>query len=247
MASGFNSMKSRSRCRKCLHCKTLFIPDYRNRERQQYCSAPVCRKVSKQVRQQRWLRHPKNQQYFRDAENVKRVQAWRRDHPGYWKRPPKPGASTLQDACPPQNVVPQGTETTQPPLSDPPLQDACGPLQEVCRVEWPLLVGLIAQFTDCTLQDDIAHYARALVAKGRDILDQPSRPVPAQPNPYVNTQTNPAPGTGSAKCRRSLAGSITDWSGRTSCAGPSRPLGLSTWCSSPWPMPKASVTTPRPP
>ena len=39
----------------------------------------------------------------------------------------------------------------------------------------PLLVGLIAQFTDTALQEDIVAYARRLIARRRDILDRPSR------------------------------------------------------------------------
>ena len=30
-----------------LHCKLLFVPDYRNRERQKYCSTPACQAASK--------------------------------------------------------------------------------------------------------------------------------------------------------------------------------------------------------
>ena len=78
----------RVRC-KCLHCKKLFVPDYRNRERQGYCTTPECRKAGKRASQQRWLSKPENSDYFRDAQNVKRVQDWRKEHPGYWKRHPR--------------------------------------------------------------------------------------------------------------------------------------------------------------
>ena len=55
------------------------------------------------------------------------------------------------------------------------LPEACPcTLQDVCRVQTPLLVGLISNFTDCTLQEDIVVFARRLIAKGQDILDQPS-------------------------------------------------------------------------
>ena len=53
-------MKSEARRCKCLHCKMLFVPDYRNRGRQKYCSAPECQKASKRARQQRWLSKPGN-------------------------------------------------------------------------------------------------------------------------------------------------------------------------------------------
>jgi len=38
-----------------------------------------------------------------------------------------------------------------------------------------LLVGPIAQFTDTAPQEGIVTYARRLIARGRDILDQPSK------------------------------------------------------------------------
>ena len=76
-----------ARC-KCLHCKKIFVPDYRNRERQKYCSTPECQAASKQASQQQWLSKPGNRDYFRGPENVQRVQEWRAEHPGYWKRQP---------------------------------------------------------------------------------------------------------------------------------------------------------------
>ena len=159
---------SRLRC-KCLHCKTFFVPDYRNRGRQKYCSLAECQTVSKQSSQQRWLAKPENQDYFRGPENVARVQQWRAEHPGYWKRqPPKPRRA-LQETCSEQNIEQQPLAQKQPPQASPPA------LQELCEVKTPLLVGLIAQFSDAALQEDIVAYARRLIAKGQDILDQPSR------------------------------------------------------------------------
>ena len=173
-------------CR-CLHCNRLFVSDYRNRGRQQYCSAPACRKASKRARQQRWLSKPENRDYFRDAENVQRVQVWRREHPGYWKRHSRPATRTLQDACSTQATVIK-------PVAPPPLPDTClRTLQDACQAQVPLLVGLVSKFTDCTLQDDIVIQVRGLIAKGQDILDQPSRRVPKQ-NIVYDAQKDPAPG-----------------------------------------------------
>ena len=98
-------MKPETRRYKCLHCKKLFVPDYRNRERQGYCATPECRKAGKRARQQRWLSKPENSDYFRDAQNVERVQDWRKEHPGYWKRHPRKTAGTLQDACSAQPIA----------------------------------------------------------------------------------------------------------------------------------------------
>jgi hypothetical protein len=46
----------------------------------------------------------------------------------------------------------------------------CAALQDICSLQPVLLVGLIANITGSTLQDDIAHTARRLVVSGRDIL-----------------------------------------------------------------------------
>ena len=61
-----------SRC-KCLHCKMIFVPDYRNRGRQKYCSGVECQAASKQTSQRQWLSKPGNRDYFRGPENVQRV------------------------------------------------------------------------------------------------------------------------------------------------------------------------------
>ena len=181
-------MKSTSCHCKCLHCKRVFVPDYRNRSRQRYCSTPECQQASKRARQQRWLNKPENRDYFRDAKNVERVQQWRQEHPGYWKRHPRQPTRTLQDACSAQAA---GIMEVKPA----PLPDACArTLQDVCQVQVPLLVGLISKFTDCTLQDDIVLQVRGLIAKGQDILDQPSRRVRKE-NTVYDAQKDPVSGT----------------------------------------------------
>jgi len=176
------------RC-KCLNCNRLFIPDYRNRRHQQFCSAPECKRASKRVRQQRWLNKPQNRDYFRDADNRQRVKDWRKAHPGYWKRSPRKPRRTLQDVCSAQPAVDK--ELVSAPLPDPCRRT----LQDICQVQVPLMVGLISKFADCTLPDDIVNYARTLIAKGLDILEPPSSKS-AQPNTvYENKQKDPASGT----------------------------------------------------
>jgi len=76
-------MKPETGRRKCLHCKELFVPDYRNRDRQQYCPAPECRRAGKRSGQRRWLGQLGNANYFRDPAHVERVRQWRKEHPGY--------------------------------------------------------------------------------------------------------------------------------------------------------------------
>ena len=130
-------MKPEARRCKCLHCQRLFVPDYRNRGRQKYCSTLECQQASKRARQQRWLSKPENRDHFRGAENVQRVQEWRRAHPGYWKRSPRKAVGTLQD--------------------------------------------------------DIVLFVRRLIAKGQDILDQPSSRSTKE-NTIYDEQKDPAPG-----------------------------------------------------
>ena len=183
-------MKPEARRCKCLHCKMLFVPDYRNRGRQKYCSTLECQQASKRARQERWLSKPENQDHFRGAENVQRVQEWRKAHPGYWKRSPRKSARTLQDACLAQPAAIQEIV----PVA---LPEVCpSTLQDVCQVQAPLMVGLISKFTDCTLQDDIVLFVRRLIAKGQDILDQPSSRSAKQnkQSTLYDEQKDPAPG-----------------------------------------------------
>jgi hypothetical protein len=77
----------KTRRRRCLCCRQLFARDPRLRHRQKYCSEPECRAASKQSSQRRWLRKPNNQEYFRGEQHVDRVQAWRVQNPGYWRKP----------------------------------------------------------------------------------------------------------------------------------------------------------------
>jgi len=158
-------MKTPPKTTKCLHCGKIFTPDCRNRARQKYCFQPECQRQSKRGSQQRWLEKPENRDYFRDAKNVERVRQWRQAHPGYWKRSGKKTPFALQEACPAQSPAPEPVKAALP---EPPLQD-------LCFSQHPLLVGLISQITASALPEDIDQTIRLLIAKGRDILDEPSR------------------------------------------------------------------------
>jgi len=143
---------------KCYNCGELFTPDYRNTKRQHYCDKPKCRKASKKASQQKWLTKPENENYFRSSENVKRVQEWRKKNPGYWKRSKKGNA--LQDP-----LKQQDTENTR--NNDDSKKDA---LQDILRAQPPVIIGLIANFTGSTLQDDIASTLLCMQKYGQDIL-----------------------------------------------------------------------------
>jgi hypothetical protein len=60
-------------------------------------------------------------------------------------------------------------------------------------VQTPLLVGLIAQFSDTALQEDIVTFTRRLILKGQTILDQPSGRF-LKGNSYADAEKNPASG-----------------------------------------------------
>jgi hypothetical protein len=143
-----------------VHCKELFLPDYRSAQRQRYCSKAECRKARKRELMRVWLAKPENQEYFRDAKNAERVRHWQKTHPGYWKNTARYRRRTLPDDCweqtPwPQEVAPASADRT---------------LQDLCSMQTPLLVGLIAMFVGSTLPDDIATSTRRLLIKGHDIL-----------------------------------------------------------------------------
>jgi hypothetical protein len=96
--------RKRRRQRRCRHCKQLYDPDPRTRDRQKHCSAPACKRASKAWRQRRWLNGPAGHNYFREPDNVERVQTWRKAHPGYWRRKRPKAETALQDDCTSQPI-----------------------------------------------------------------------------------------------------------------------------------------------
>lgn len=150
--------------KKCLNCNCLFVPDYRNRNRQKYCQKPECRKTSKAKSQKKWLAKPENQDHFCGPENVLRVQEWRKQNPGYWRRSKKPIA--LQDLLkiqPADNI-------------DDKSQFASNALQDCLINQHPVIIGLISNFIGSALQDDIAETLFRMQQSGQDILySQPTK------------------------------------------------------------------------
>jgi hypothetical protein len=145
--------------KKCRHCQRLFIPDARNVNRQRFCGEPECKKASKADSQRRWLNKPENRDYFRGPENVKRVQQWRRDNPGYARGKPRRTPKALQD---PLKRQPSENNDDSAKL-------APNPLQDLLIDQVPVIIGLIANFTGTALQDDIAGTVLRLQQLGRDI------------------------------------------------------------------------------
>jgi len=160
------------------NCKRVFHPDHRNVTRQRFCSQPDCRHASKADSQRRWLQKPENQNHFRGPDNVKRVQLWRQDHPGYWRRK-APQVSTEPNALQ-ETFMPQEKETQSLREGvDKPGEDA---LQDSFFLQPAVFVGLIAQLTGCALQDDIASMVRRLQQLGSDILDGSSHATGGSPD-----------------------------------------------------------------
>ena len=147
------------RQRQCLCCCELFQADPRNLRHQEYCSKTTCRQASKAASQRRWLAKAENRDYFRGPENVARVQAWRKAHPGYWHRGAKKAAA-LQDDCHAQPIETKEESELWVAVA----------LQDDLVSQPAVLIGLIAHITDSALQEDIARSTRRLLQLGRDIL-----------------------------------------------------------------------------
>jgi len=145
---------------KCRNCKCLFIPDHRNRNRQRYCKKPECRKASKAASQQKWLQKSENQNYFKGPVNTRRVQEWREQHPGYWKRNHPNRKSTLQDRL--SGQPPEIEKNNANSIND--------ALQDSLITQPAVIIGLISNFIGSALQDDIARNLLRMQKSGQDIL-----------------------------------------------------------------------------
>jgi hypothetical protein len=144
--------------KKCRNCKRLFILDHRNRKRQKYCDREPYKKASKAASQKKWLSKPENQDYFCGPDNVERVQKWRRNNPGYWKR--TKSSTALQDSLTPQ------------PIENITYNDKIdvSPLQDLLMAQPPVIIGLLSNLTGSVLQDDIANTLLRMQQSGQEIL-----------------------------------------------------------------------------
>jgi len=186
------------RKRKCLHCRQLFRPDPRNARKQEYCFQPECRKASKAASQKKWLAKPENRDYFRGPDNVKRVQDWRRHNPGYWRKR-TPSEKPLQDHS--NTEIMKGQEVAA--------QLTHNALQDLLSAQPVVFLGLLAQLSGSSLQDDIVITGRRLQQLGRDILTQPSCCKGGQHDNQQTTHlsTYDPPGSGTVQLGGSSPGS----------------------------------------
>jgi len=136
------------------------VPDYRNRNRQKYCKKPECRKASKAASQQKWLQKSENKDYFKGPENTCRVQDWRKEHPGYWKRKGSIKQDALQDRL--NGQLPEIEKNNASSIND--------ALQDSLMAQPAVIIGLISNFIGSALQDDIARTLLRMQQSGQDIL-----------------------------------------------------------------------------
>ena len=148
--------------KKCRHCRRLFVPDQLNREKQNYCQKSPCRKASKKASQKKWLNKPENENYFRNSDNVERVQKWREDTPEYWKRTKR--LTTLQDLLSVQPI--ENNENIDQNDAQP--QEHA--LQDFLMAQSPVIIGLIYNLTGSALQEDIAKTLLRMQQFGQEIL-----------------------------------------------------------------------------
>jgi hypothetical protein len=106
------------------------------------------------------LDQPQNRDYFRGPEQVERVRCWREHHPQYWRRKRPISDVALQDHCHTQPIESTDKTATLADLA----------LQDLLSAQSFVLIGLIANLTGSTLQEDIALSGQRLQQLGRDIL-----------------------------------------------------------------------------
>ena len=150
-------MARAKRRRKCRNCGVLFWPDPRNVNKQKYCSKLDCRKASKSTAQRRWSNKKRNKNYFKGEVHVRRVQDWRKQHPGYWRRT----CSALQDHSTEKLTEKQSVNGDL----------ATTPLQDHLNAQHAVIIGLISHLTGNTLQDHIVSTTRNMQQLGQDILN----------------------------------------------------------------------------
>lgn len=178
----------RKRRRRCLACGRLYDPDPRSAYHQRYCSNKACQKASHQASQARWLRSQKGRNYHSGPEACERVQAWRKEHPRYWRRKRR----ALQDDSMSQHVAVEHDDAMLIPPHPPMKPDVIlsqsvaaerdsanqakpqmAALQDDSLAQHPLFVGLVAMLTDA-LQDSIAPVLAKLQTRGQAILGRGS-------------------------------------------------------------------------
>lgn len=154
--------------RKCLACETLYLPDVRIGDKQQYCSSPPCQKESHRASQARWFRKPENRNYYRDSHHVDRVRVWQKAHPD-WRKRRRKGKNGLHDLTKLQGVDAKVVAKNEP-----------DGLHDLILSQPPVVLGLVASLTGSGtgLHDEIELTLRKMHAHGQAILGMKSGTQP---------------------------------------------------------------------
>ena len=158
-------MKKKIRRRRCKHCDGLYKPDHRNLKRQKFCRKSECKEASKRYSQQKWLIKSKNKDYFSGPANVIRVQQWRQQNPGYWKRKKSKKITSLikgalQETLSVKTIMSKGFSNTL-------MQNA---LQDSLSAKTIVIIGFDNHLNKTELQDIIDPTERGAVESVPDIL-----------------------------------------------------------------------------
>jgi hypothetical protein len=158
-------MKKKMRRRRCKHCDDLFKPDPRNLKRQKFCRKLECKEASTRYSQQKWLMKPKNKDHFSGPENVFRVQQWRQQNPGYWKRKESKKITSLikgalQETLSAKTTIDKGFPNDL-------MQTA---LQDSLSAKTLVIIGFDTQLNKTALQDIIDFTDQGTVKLVPDVL-----------------------------------------------------------------------------
>jgi hypothetical protein len=158
-------MKKKTRRHKCKNCHDLFKPDPRNLKRQKFCRKPECKEASKEYSQLKWLMKPNNKGHFSGSANVIRVQHWRQQNPGYWKRKKSKKTTSLNESAL-QETLSLNTNAGKGFSSDL-IQDA---LQDSLSAKTLVIIGFDTQLNETALQDIIDFTDQEAVKLVPDVL-----------------------------------------------------------------------------
>jgi hypothetical protein len=143
-------MKKKIRRRRCKNCLDLYKPDFRHLKQQKFCEKPECKAASKKYSQEKWLGKAKNWNYFSGSEHVIRVQQWREQNPGYWKRKKSKKIPALFDHALQDTLLTKTSDGKGFQLSL--MQDA---LQDMLSSKTLVIIGLASHLNKNALQDII--------------------------------------------------------------------------------------------
>jgi len=158
-------MRKRTRQRRCKNCRELYKPDPRHLKRQKFCTKPECKTASKMHSQQKWLKKEMNLDYFSGSEHVIRVQQWRQENPGYWKREKSKKTPTLFDHALQDTLLAKTADGKGFQLNL--IQDA---LQDMLSAKTLVIIGINPHLNKTALQEIIDITGQSTIKSTPDVL-----------------------------------------------------------------------------